>query len=117
MPPDSGSPAGARDLHARAKQLFTETLAQPADLRIARLAEACGDDTVLYREVISLLENHGDTTSFLDRPPITLSAQDPMIGRRLGPYKILRPIGAGGMGAVYLAERADDQFRKRVALK
>ena len=40
-----------------------------------------------------------------------------MIGRRVGSYKVLRAIGMGGMGSVHLAERADDQFRKCVALK
>jgi serine/threonine protein kinase len=40
-----------------------------------------------------------------------------MIGRRIGSYRILRQIGMGGMGTVHLAERADDQFRKCVALK
>ena len=38
-------------------------------------------------------------------------------GRRIGPYRILREIGHGGMGTVYLAERADGQYRKRVAIK
>jgi len=40
-----------------------------------------------------------------------------MIGRRLGAYEILKLIGSGGMAAVYLAIRADDQYRKRVAIK
>jgi serine/threonine protein kinase len=40
-----------------------------------------------------------------------------MIGRRIGPYRILRELGHGGMGAVYLAERADQQYEKRVAIK
>lgn len=42
---------------------------------------------------------------------------DPLLGTWLGPYRILQPIGAGGMGAVYLALRDDDQFQKRVAIK
>ncbi len=117
MPPDSGTPAEAHDFHARTKQIFAEALAYPADLRAARVAELCGAGSALYREVLSLLENNAGTTSFLDRPPAWPAPPDPMVGRRLGPYKILRPIGSGGMGAVYLAERADDQFRKRVALK
>src|SRR5262249_17938390 len=41
---------------------------------------------------------------------------DPFIGRRMGPYRVVRQIGAGGMGQVYLAERADE-FHQKVALK
>ena len=40
-----------------------------------------------------------------------------MEGQRFGAYQVIREIGRGGMGAVYLAARADDQFKKRVALK
>jgi len=43
--------------------------------------------------------------------------QDPMIGRRLGAYRIEREIGRGGMGAVYEAVRADNEFTKRAAIK
>jgi serine/threonine-protein kinase len=48
-------------------------------------------------------------------PPFDESAA--MEGRRIGPYRILRALGRGGMSAVYLAVRVDDQFRKHVALK
>src|SRR5262252_1914201 len=44
-------------------------------------------------------------------------AQDPMIGRQLGAYKLIRRVGLGGMAVVYLAARADDEYRKQVAIK
>jgi non-specific serine/threonine protein kinase/serine/threonine-protein kinase len=102
-------------LHARAKRVFSEALEQPPGERPAFVAAACGSDAELQREVASLLGNFDETTSLFDAPAIT--AVDTMIGRRIGAYQILRPIGRGGMGAVYLAERADGEFRKRVALK
>jgi len=119
MPGDEGSPDGANGLHVRAKRVFAAALEQTADLREAHVARTCGDDTDLYREVMSLLQNYADTGTFLDHPPVPIAAPppDPMVGKSIGPYKILRHIGSGGMGAVYLAERADAQFRKRVALK
>jgi non-specific serine/threonine protein kinase/serine/threonine-protein kinase len=40
-----------------------------------------------------------------------------LVERRIGPYKLMREVGSGGMGSVYLAVRADDQFQKRVAIK
>ena len=43
--------------------------------------------------------------------------EDSMIGRRVGVYELKREIGRGGMGAVYLAERADGEFRQTVAVK
>ena len=44
-------------------------------------------------------------------------AAEPWTGRRIGPYSVVRELGRGGMGAVYLAERADGQYQQRVALK
>src|SRR5918998_3356840 len=49
--------------------------------------------------------------------PVTGGFVDPAIGRRIGAYRVVREIGRGGMGAVYLAERADGEFRQRVAVK
>src|SRR5262249_4137408 len=103
------------ELHTQAKRLFAEALDQQPERRSAFLAERCGEGSDLYREVISLLDNYDPTGSFFDAPVVP--AADPMIGRRIGAYQILRPVGRGGMGAVYLAERADGEFRKRVALK
>ncbi len=44
-------------------------------------------------------------------------AEDPMVGRQLGAYKLVRRVGQGGMAAVFLAVRADDEYRKQVAVK
>ena len=109
----------AQSLWTEAKRIFAEALEQAPERRTEYLARVCGADSDLYCEVVSLLENHGRADSFFDRPPAGVIAipADPMLGKRIGGYKILRQIGLGGMGAVYLAERADDQFRKLVALK
>lgn len=104
---------------SEAKRIFASALErEPAD-REEYLARACGANTELHREVVSLLENHDRGDSFFERPLASTIAPptDPMLGKRVGLYKILRHIGFGGMGTVYLAERADDQFRKLVALK
>ncbi|MCB1034030.1 MAG: serine/threonine protein kinase, partial [Acidobacteria bacterium] len=55
---------------------------------------------------------------FLDRPagPEAMAAED-LRGRSLGPYRLLCPIGRGGMSTVYLAIRGDDEYRQRVAVK
>jgi non-specific serine/threonine protein kinase/serine/threonine-protein kinase len=102
-----------------AKRIFSEALEQSPENRSAYLSRACGTNSALHREVVSLLENHDRAGSFFDQPLAAAIAPpaDPMIGKRVGLYKVLRQIGLGGMGTVYLAERADDQFRKRVALK
>jgi serine/threonine protein kinase/tetratricopeptide (TPR) repeat protein len=81
----------------------------PAD-RCAFLDRACGDDEELRRELDSLLA--ADTP---DDGVIEAAIEGP--AERIGPYQILREIGRGGMGTVYLAERADGEYRKQVALK
>ena len=55
-----------------------------------------------------------------DDPPsadTTAALDPPAPEKRIGPYKVLRELGQGGMGTVYLAARADDQYRKRAAIK
>ena len=106
--PDNGDTRGAPEgfLWSDAKRIFGEALEHSPEQRSEYLARACGADSELYREVVSLLENHGSADSFFES---TIAATvDPMIGaRRVGLYKILRQIGLGGMGTVYLAERAE----------
>ena len=87
----------------------------------AFVARACADDDSLQREVESLLA-HSEEKTNLDAFAAELSwtraeEKDARSGQLVGDYRILHPIGRGGMGAVYLGERADREFEKKVAIK
>ncbi|HSE41321.1 MAG TPA: serine/threonine-protein kinase, partial [Acidobacteriota bacterium] len=107
---------------AKAGELFDSALALPEENRTAYLKEACGEDELLLREVESLLAAHNQAKGFMQTPAFQdvdlTPAEDQLAeGLQIGAYKIVRQIGRGGMGAVYLAERADKQFKKYVAIK
>src|SRR5216684_2985892 len=117
-PPDESGGAVSDPTSVRwqkMKDLFGEALELDGAERKAFLDQACDGDPSLRREVDSLLESCGPATR--SDPEGTTPEHDLMIGRRLGAYEILKLIGSGGMAAVYLAIRADDQHRKRVAIK
>ena len=106
---------------AQIETLFLTSVELPAEERDAFLREQCPTDPQLREEVLSLLRHE---TS--DEPPLldaihasaaSLLADDSPIGRILGPYRIERELGRGGMAVVYLAVRADGAFQKRVAIK
>lgn len=103
--------------------LFEAALAQDPDERTAYLQRACDGDDALFREVVSLLEADDQALSFLDGHALegidALDLPDGLSfeGAQIGPYRLLRLIGEGGMGLVYLAERADGVFEQQVALK
>jgi serine/threonine protein kinase len=96
------------------KSVFDAVLEREPPERAAFLDSACGGDPELRREVESLVEAHTDAGSRYEAPVVS---QDPMLDRQVGAYRILRRLGTGGMGAVYLASRADDQFRRLAAVK
>jgi eukaryotic-like serine/threonine-protein kinase len=109
------------------EDIFNAALDRPIDEREAFLTETCGDDQSLRRQVEYLIECYEQAGDFIESPAaypdaptrddaVTLQL-DTMIGRQVGAYKLVREIGRGGMGAVYLAVRADNQFRQRAAIK
>jgi serine/threonine protein kinase/tetratricopeptide (TPR) repeat protein len=89
------------------------------------LDEASGRAPELRREVESLLACEQEAVGFLAAPALALSADffedgdgsEERAGQSVGHYRIIREIGRGGMGAVFLAERSDGEFQQQVALK
>ena len=108
---------------SRLELLFEQALARPDHARAAFLDDACGGDAALRREVEALLDAHASTEGPLERLAVGLGAGpvdrgvSDWTGRRVGPYTVVREIGRGGMGTVYLARRADGQYDRDVALK
>ena len=103
-------------------ELFQAAIDQPAEQRQAFLDEACADDAELRGEVEALLGSDAAAGTFIEKAirgeAGRLDAGPAATpGRRLGPYRIVGELGHGGMAAVYLAVRDDDQYRKQVALK
>ncbi len=98
------------------RNLFDAALERDSGTREAFLREACTGDEELLVEVGRLLAAHGEPTGWIDAS--VLGGSLPRLeGRRFGPYQVLRQLGQGGMGSVYLAARVDGAFRKLVALK
>ncbi len=107
----------------RIVELHHEALDRPAEEREAYLGSVDADPEVVA-EVRSLLAVETATSRPLDRPAGRLAdlaegapdddGHDP---EHVGAYRVLRRIGAGGMGVILLAERADGSFEKRVAVK
>lgn len=105
-------------------QMLDAALELPAAERKAFLAQSCAGDEALRQEVWSLLAASEQAEDFFEAPPLDdvaalfrgeESAFAP--GQRIGPYRILRELGRGGMGLVFLAVRADDAYQKQVAIK
>ena len=114
------------DRYRRIDAVFDALLDLPRDEQMAYLDRTVSDDPELYAEVLSLLQAHRRSEGFLEAPLAQMAggllddvglvsvggATD-----RIGPWRIVRAIGRGGMGIVLLGERADGQFEQRAAIK
>jgi serine/threonine protein kinase len=107
----------------KAEEIFLAALEKSSPTeRAAYLDQVCGDDAGLRRWVEGLLRSHEQGGSFLEgplfepQPTIHEVSQSEGPGSRVGPYKLLEPIGEGGMGVVYMAEQSQP-VRRKVALK
>jgi eukaryotic-like serine/threonine-protein kinase len=112
------------DRWARAERLFDTVADMPPEERSAYLVQVCADDAELRAYVESLADSDVAGDSVIEdsiRQVLALAvpeeAPGDVVGERVGPYRIVRVLGSGGMGVVYLAERADEQFRQQVAIK
>ncbi len=101
------------------REIFDHAVELRAEEREAFIKAVCGGDADLLKKVRELLEAHDSAGAFLSDPaidPAALGGELPATGHRIGPYKLLRVLGEGGYGVVYLAEQ-DPPLRRRVALK
>jgi serine/threonine protein kinase len=119
------------------ERLYHATLECEEGQRAAFLTRACGGDEALRREVESLVSYGNRTAEFIEGSALELVAPalageeaseedcasceiaiiEKMIGKRISQYRVVEHLGSGGMGEVYRAVRADDQFEKQVAIK
>lgn len=109
------------DRWKQVQDLFVEAADMPPADRGAFLNVACGGDAELRRELDSLFqydsEPGGPLTGVISDAANSLAASKSMVGRRIGPYRLVELADSGGMGDVYLGVRDDGHFEKRVAIK
>ncbi len=107
--------------------IFDEAMALPSKERDAWVLDRCADNAELLADVVRLLHAAANSEDFLesDSPDhlhkvlqsMAKDIEEDDMPRAVGPYRLIRPLGRGGMGQVYLAVRDDEAFRRYVAVK
>ncbi|MDA8018729.1 MAG: serine/threonine-protein kinase [Thermoanaerobaculia bacterium] len=104
----------------RIAEIFARALELEVDQRESFVEAATVDEREVRAEVVRLLAAHGEAGDFLEAPLDLRQAAtflDEETPERIGPYRLIRELGRGGMGTVYLAERDDGTYDQRIALK
>lgn len=101
----------------RLEELFAAAVDLPSGLRASFVEQETGGDSELRLELEALLEHDGRAKGRIGQAIRSATPPLEWTGRRVGPYRIVREIGRGGMGLVFEAVRDDDEYRKTVALK
>jgi serine/threonine protein kinase len=111
----------AQERWLKVESLFLAATALPPEERGPFLDQECLSDAALRTETESLLAMDADAanelTALIEGAAAALFCEEPLEGALFGTWRIVREIGRGGMGAVYLAERDGADFEKRVAIK
>lgn len=114
------TPVLSPDEWRQVAQSFESAVELNPELRADFLDRSCPGDPRIRAEVERMLAADQDAESFLERDPLpewTRSSFLPEPGILVGAYRLVRELGTGGMGAVWLAERADGSFSRQVAIK
>ena len=117
-----------RDDWKRIKDIAAAALDLPEQERADYVARRCGPDAALWREVSSLVDAAARAEGLYETPSVLIAGaaealesliqfEAPRVGDRVGPYRLVRSLGGGGMGIAYLAVRDDAEYEKRVAIK
>ncbi len=112
------------DKWQQVKKTFQKASELPRDKQAQYVKTACGDDPETFAMVMDMLSAITEKPHFLENPLQNFQmligddeGPEKMVGSVIGAYRIERMIGEGGMGVVYLAERDDEEFQKKVAIK
>ena len=111
---------------AKADRLFHAALEVPENRRDDFLQQACGDDESLLFRLQAMLEQDAQARENQSVDPLAavvhseqrqFKSEHQAVPEQIGPFRLLRKLGQGGMGAIYLGQRIDSDFEQRVAIK